>query len=300
MAAELSETAAQYSIGHSMPSRPEILTVEDHRRDAAGMVYVYPVVSRRSGGVSVGINLNPNNACNWRCVYCQVPGLTRGEPPPIDLAQLESELRRMLGAIVDGGFLTDRVEAGARVLSDIAFSGNGEPTSAPEFPEAVAIAARVRTEFGLDSGVRLRLITNGSLIDRTHVREGLRRLGEAVGEAWFKVDGGTAEALVRINGSKQKPATVLRRLRECAGLCETWAQSCFFALDGEAPAEAEVAAYESLIGEASDVLAGVHLYGIARTSCQPEAERLGRLPADWLEALAERLRRHGLTVRVSP
>jgi wyosine [tRNA(Phe)-imidazoG37] synthetase (radical SAM superfamily) len=56
------------------------LTVADHDRGSAGLTYVYPVVSRRAGGVSVGINLNVNNACNWRCIYCQVPGLTRGAP----------------------------------------------------------------------------------------------------------------------------------------------------------------------------------------------------------------------------
>ena len=61
------------------------LTVTDHDRDVAGLTYVYPVVSRRAGGVSVGINLNPNNACNWRCVYCQVPDLVRGAAPVIDV-----------------------------------------------------------------------------------------------------------------------------------------------------------------------------------------------------------------------
>ena len=69
------------------------LSVVNHDRDAAGLTYVYPVVSRRAGGVSVGINLNPNNACNWRCVYCQVPHLVRGAAPPIDEDQLEAELR---------------------------------------------------------------------------------------------------------------------------------------------------------------------------------------------------------------
>jgi hypothetical protein len=72
------------------------LDATDHDRDSAGMTYVYPVVSRRAQGVSIGINLNPNNACNWRCVYCQVPNLTRGAAPEIDLAQLERELRTML------------------------------------------------------------------------------------------------------------------------------------------------------------------------------------------------------------
>ena len=45
-----------------------MLAINDHRRDSAGLRYVYPVISRRAGGVSVGINLNPNNACNWACL----------------------------------------------------------------------------------------------------------------------------------------------------------------------------------------------------------------------------------------
>jgi hypothetical protein len=74
-----------------------LLKTEDHSRDSAGMRYVYPVVSRRAGGVSIGINLNPNNACNWRCIYCQVPDLTRGGPPPVDLPLLDAELDRLPG-----------------------------------------------------------------------------------------------------------------------------------------------------------------------------------------------------------
>ena len=58
------------------------LTISDHNRDVTGFKYIYPVVSRRAGGVSIGINLNINNACNWHCVYCQVPNLSRGSPPP--------------------------------------------------------------------------------------------------------------------------------------------------------------------------------------------------------------------------
>ena len=76
-----------------------MLSVNDHNRDVTGMTYVYPVVSRRAGGVSIGINLNPNNACNWACVYCQVDNLTRGGPPPIDLDLLERELAGFLWAI---------------------------------------------------------------------------------------------------------------------------------------------------------------------------------------------------------
>ena len=125
-----------------MESPAQPLSVTDHRRDSAGLTYVYPVVSRRAGGVSVGINLNPNNACNWACVYCQVPDLTRGGPPPIDLAQLERELDAMLTDLLQGDFMLRAVPPEARRLMDIAFSGNGEPTSAPEFPAAVEAVRR--------------------------------------------------------------------------------------------------------------------------------------------------------------
>ena len=46
------------------------LSTRNHDRDAAGMTYVYPVVSRRARGVSVGVNLNPNNACNSGFITC--------------------------------------------------------------------------------------------------------------------------------------------------------------------------------------------------------------------------------------
>src|SRR5215831_3276570 len=102
------------------------LTEKDHDRDSAGLLYVYPVVSRRAGGVSVGINLNPNDACNWRCIYCQVPGLVRGAAPPVDLARLEGELAGFLDSVVNGEWMAQRVPEGSRVLKDVAFSGNGE------------------------------------------------------------------------------------------------------------------------------------------------------------------------------
>ena len=61
------------------------LSVKNHDRDVLAYRYIYPVISRRSGGLSIGINFNTNNACNWRCVYCQVPDLTLGAAPSLDL-----------------------------------------------------------------------------------------------------------------------------------------------------------------------------------------------------------------------
>lgn len=277
-----------------------LLKTEDHSRDSAGMRYVYPVISRRAGGVSVGINLNPNNACNWRCIYCQVPDLRRGGPPPLDLALLERELNDFLAWAVAGDFMATRVAEGARQLVDVAFSGNGEPTSAAEFAEAVALVERVLAGRALDGKLVMRLITNGSLLDRKAVQAGIARIGRAGGEVWFKLDAGTAAGLARINGTRVRPDVVARRLRCCAGLAPTWVQTCFFRLDGKLPATQEVADWLALLAPLAPALAGVHLYSLARPSLQPEASRLARAEPEWLEQVAQRIRRIGLTVRISP
>lgn len=288
---------------NASPGQGSLLSSTDHNRDSAHMTYVYPVVSRRAGGVSVGINLNPNNACNWHCIYCQVPDLVRGSAPPIDLAQLEMELRNLLNDLVHGDFMARRVPAESRHIEDIAFSGNGEPTSAREFADAVLIAQRLRDEFHLTA--RLRLITNGSLIGRPAVQTGLARLAAAGGEVWFKLDAATQDGIQRINGVALDPAGITRRLRICASLCPTWVQTCCFSLDGQPPDESEIVAWLNLLrqnqeGQPPGRLIGVHLYGLARPSLQAEAPRLGRLTECWLEALAQRIMLLGLDVRVSP
>ena len=277
-----------------------ILRIEEHSRDSTGMTYVYAVVSRRAEGVSIGINLNPNNACNWRCIYCQVPGLVRGAPPPIDLDQLRRELEQMLDDVESGDFMNQRVAESARRLMDISFSGNGEPTSAKEFAAAMALVIDVVARRQLSNKLIVRLITNGSLMERTTTREGVALLGKAGGEVWFKIDRATPAAIARINNVSASPATMERRLRLCASLCSVWIQSCWFALDGKLPAEDEVAAYVAMVRRVADVVSGVHLYGLARASMQPEAPRLTPVPAQWMEALAQRLRDQGLTVKANP
>ncbi len=280
-----------------------VLTTLDHDRDRVGMTYVYPVVSRRAAGVSIGINLNPNNACNWRCIYCQVPELARGGPPPVDLVKLESELRQMLTDIVQGDFLATRVEEGMRRLNDVALSGNGEPTSAAEFPVVIDLIGRVLADFDLLGRIRLVLITNGSLAARPHVVTGLTAMSALNGEVWFKLDRATRAGLRLVNDTACDPERHYQRLKRVASLCPTWLQTCLFALDGQAPDDAEMDAWLALLERSVSErlpLRGVLLYGLARPSRQAEADRLSVLPVAWMEALAERVRALGLVVRLNP
>jgi len=278
-----------------------MLTTDDHRRDSAGLRYVYPVVSRRAGGVSIGINLNTNNACNWACLYCQVDNLTRGGPPPIDLDVLENELAGFLTDVLHGDFMQRQGPPEARRLMDVAFSGNGEPTSAPEFAAAVDRVGKVLGKFGLDGQLTVRLITNGSFLHRPEVQAGIRRLGELGGEVWFKVDRVDAAGVAEVNGVPMSPDKIARNLETCSGLAATWVQTCWFGLDGEAPPAMARDAYCELLKPLAARLAGGHLFGLARPSLQPAAPRLTRLPAAELELFAQEIHeKTGIRVIVSP
>jgi len=279
------------------------LSTTDHSRAGHGWHYLYPVLSRRAGGLSIGVNLNTNNACNWRCIYCQVPGLTRGAAPEVNFDELRRELRELLAEIQSGDFYTRYgIAAENRKFRDIAISGNGEPTSAKAFDRVVELIGVVVHEAGLAGAFKLVLITNGSLLQRRAVQDGLARLAGLNGETWYKLDSATDAGLRRINNTGLSLKTVRRNLDACSKLCPTWIQTCVFALDGKPPAESEQAAYLRFLASAQARgirLEGVLLYGIARPSMQPEASRLSRLPAEWLERYAERIRQIGLEVKTA-
>ncbi len=281
---------------------PANLSTTNHDRDSADLRYVYPVVSRRAQGVSVGINLNTNNACNWRCLYCQVPGLKLGTAPPVDLTLLESELHGFLHELLHGDFMHTRVPEGARRISDIALSGNGEPTSAAEFAAVVDLIARVRREMALPAEVKTVLITNGSLLYREEVQQGLRKLASINGEVWFKLDRASTAGMQTINATRISMDKVRDNLIAAIACCPTWLQTCWFALDGVPPSgqdEEDYLAFVSGLLQTGHKPKGVLLYGLARSSMQPEAARLSNVAEVELRLFVERIRLLGLEVKVA-
>ena len=277
----------------------QYLSIHDHSRELSGLKYIYSVISRRAGGLSIGVNLNINNACNWQCIYCEIPNLTRGSPPPIELDVLEDELRFFLHEIIHGNYMEKNVAIEDRHLKDIAFSGNGEPTSAEEFPQVILIVKKILEEFNLLHKIKIRLITNGSLMHKESVLEGIQVLANMNGEVWFKVDAGLEENTKVINQVNIKPQQAIDRLKRCSEICPTFVQTCIFTIDNKEPNNKEIDAYIKLIDSAKKSIKGVHLYGIARPSMQPEAYRLGRVNINVLENIADQLHNNGIESTVS-
>jgi wyosine [tRNA(Phe)-imidazoG37] synthetase (radical SAM superfamily) len=275
--------------------------VSTHQHDAAGLLYVYPVLSRRAAGLSVGVNLNINQACNWACVYCQVENLRRGGPPPVDLDRLERELFGFLGQVIQGDYLERHVAEDCRRLADIAFSGEGEPTSAAEFAQAVERVAAVLEHYGLKGKLPVRLITNGSLAHKPDAQAGLSALAAAGGEAWFKIDRADAKERRAVNKTRLSTQQVEANLRCCAALVPTWVQTCWFAWNHLPPDDKVKESYLALIQRVSGIIRGIHLYGLARPSRQPEAGQLGRLATKEMEAWGKRIETEtGVSVKISP
>jgi hypothetical protein len=220
----------------------------------------------------------------------------------VDLVELGQELRRMLEAVCRGSYLEEHAPPEARVLKDIAISGNGEPTSCPEFVEVVECIGNLRVEYQIAERVNLVLITNGSLVCKTEVQQGLRALARQGGEVWFKLDRGTDAAFRAANGTSTSVAHQVQRLGIAARLCRTYVQSCWYTQAGQEPPQAEVDDYVGCLEQtqaAGVTLAGVQLYTLARKPQLAEGHALGPVSANWISSLAGRLTRLGLRVIVA-
>jgi len=280
------------------------LTVKNHNRNVAGLTYIYPVISRRSGGLSLGINFNTNNACNWRCVYCQVPNLSLGAAPELDFELLETELTFFLQDVLHGDFY-DRfeMEPELRVIKDIAISGNGEPTSVKGFAKVIELIIRVTEQAKIPDPFQYVLITNGSLIHHSDVQDGLKLFNQYNGQVWFKLDSATDKGRDLTNHSALSLQKHTENLLISARLCSTWVQTCMLQFEsGQGLVNAtEQEAYLALLQQVSQQvsLQGVMLYSLARESLQPEANMITSVTEQQLNDFTQRVRQLGLTVKAS-
>ena len=272
------------------------LTVTNHNRNVTNFTYVYPVLSRRAGGLSIGINFNINNACNWRCIYCQVPDLKLGAAPEINLDLLAKELRQFLNDVLHGDFYERmNVENEQRVIKDIAIAGNGEPTSLANFDEAVQVIAHIATENSIFPKSHFVLITNGSLIHRETVQNGLKILNDFSGEVWFKMDSATKEGRALVNNSAQMNEAVLKNLTLASNICSTKIQICLVDYQQRGFLESEREGFLNFLTEikAKTLIQNITIYTLARPSHQPEAIDLKPMALDVMQNFALEIQKLG-------
>ncbi len=278
------------------------LSINNHDRKAAGLKYVYPVISRRAGGLSIGVNFNINNACNWRCVYCQVPDLSRGGPPPLNIDVLKTELNEFLDFVLHGDFYQQfDVPEQQRVIKDIAISGNGEPTSLSKFAEAVECIGELADKHSVFPTSHFVLISNGSLMHQQKVQAGLQVLKAYAGEVWFKIDSATEHGREQINDCRLSQQRLFENLSISSQLCKTKIQTCLLNYAHFPWSSAEKIAYLALLKQVKDEMTvqDILLYTLARPSCQPEAELLQAVSFDELQEFADQIGEMGFNVQVN-
>tara|TARA_B100001173_G_scaffold136254_1_gene118337 strand:- start:3857 stop:4699 length:843 start_codon:yes stop_codon:yes gene_type:complete len=267
----------------------DILTITDHNRKTFKGKYIYPVVSRRAGGLSLGINLNTNNACNWQCIYCEVPDLVRGKPDSINLKELEVELDYWLDQIINQSFLNQYTQNKTE-FKDIAFSGNGEPTASKQFKDVIKILIKKINEYKLTKKITIRLITNGSNMSNPNVKEALSLMNNFSREVWFKIDQINEEDVKTINQVNLSKATVKRNLEAALDSSPTVIQTCLFRLNNKLPSKESLDAYIDFLKTYEKKIKGIHLYSLARLSEQSSDYELTRLTEPELESIANKIK----------
>src|SRR5881628_2174184 len=168
---------------------------EAHSRNWRTFRLCYPVISRRSRGLSLGVNLNPDKVCNFDCIYCEVDRRIPGKVSQVDLNQMRDELIAMTRFVRDGGLakepkFNELPSFITRNIKDIAFSGDGEPTMIHNFADCAQAVAEVKRREGLDK-TKIVLITDAAGLDKADVKRGLEIMDANNGEVWGKLDAGT-------------------------------------------------------------------------------------------------------------
>ncbi len=265
-----------------------------HERTFEGHRFVYPVLSRRSAGLSVGVNLNPDKVCNFDCIYCQVDRTSQSETRFVATAQLLEELERTLRLIVSGDiYETEKFRdtpAPLRRLNDIAFSGDGEPTTYRNFDEIVAACSEVKRRL-CGPEVKLVLITNASMFHRPHVQRGLAILDVNNGEIWAKLEAGTEKYFRLVDRTTIPFRQILDNIAAAARVRPLVIQALFMRVRGEAPSPAELEAFGDRLNEivaAGGKIKLVQVYTVAR---QPAESYVTPLPDAEVDAIAELVRR---------
>jgi wyosine [tRNA(Phe)-imidazoG37] synthetase (radical SAM superfamily) len=253
--------------------------------------------------MSIGVNLNPDKICNFDCIYCQVNRTTESETRFVEIQHLLDELQNMLDLVLSGDIYTTEcfsaVPDHLRRLNDIAFSGDGEPTTYKNFDDIIGQCAmlkkNIRQHYTVSNlqqppdPIKMVLITNASMFHREHVERGLKILDQNQGEIWAKLDAGTDDYYQLIERTAIPFQQVLDNLLTTARIRPLVIQSLFMQVNGTPPSDHEIQAYCHRLNDITDnggSLASVQIYTIAR---QPAESYVTPLADEYVDAIVKQV-----------
>jgi len=289
------------SLEKPVVTRPRSETAFGCPRDFLQNRFVYVVVSPRAQGLSIGVNLNVDAYCNFDCAYCEVDRRTPGRATELDLDALATELEATLNQVTSGALLAlpryAKLAPELAQLRHVAISGDGEPTTSPQFLEAVQmithLSARGRVPF-----FKMVLITNASQLDQEQVRAGLR-LFTGRDEIWAKLDAGTQEYFQTVNRPDVSIEAIHSAILNLAQERPVVIQSLFPLLNGKDPSPEEISAFANRLKALKDAGAKISLVQIYSASRTPMNPSCGHLSLKSLSRIALAVSQTtGLQVRV--
>lgn len=257
-------------------------------------LWVYPVISRRAGGLSIGINLNPDKKCTFNCAYCQVDRTIPGSPQEINVNTIEAEIVRIFAAYEKNGLsdfaLFRDVAPEKRRIKDICLSGDGESTLATSFAEICQMMRRLQDRYSRYL-LQLTLITNATCLNRPNVQKGLEALTEKRGEIWAKLDAGSERWFQKIDRSRISLEQIQKNLESAVQKFPLRIQTMLCKIQNEFPDEEEIRLYiqrlQKIYVQNPSNFLGVQLYGVIRRTAIPEVLPLEK---EFFEMVAQKIR----------
>lgn len=198
------------------------LSVDSHSRLSEYSRLVYPVVSRRAKGLSLGINLNLDKRCSYNCVYCQVDRSITNPTLDVSLDQIDKELTEWFEEIK-----TNNGSYEGYSLRDISIAGDGEPTHVGVLHDVISLIIRKKKQYGFTEA-KIVLLTNGSNIRRKDLMGLWEDYFNNQGDIWFKLDFWDEESFRRINRTSVKYEMIIKNLLWISQQYPIIIQSCFF------------------------------------------------------------------------
>ena len=270
---------------------------QNHSRSFKENRYVYPVLSRRSKGISVGINLNPDKVCNFNCIYCQVQRNGSAPGISVDISQICRELAETLELIKTGKIFLippfDKVPPELRHISDIAISGDGEPTMFPGFYEVVQEVLKIKEEWEERGHFPLVLISNSTGLNRPKVQDAIDLIYKNNGEVWLKLDAGSEDFHKKVSGSDIPLKVIIQNIKSVAIRHPVVIQSCFFRIDNSPFPISEIEDYCLLLKEIVESGGKIRLIQIYTVARPPREDYVSPLSQNELNFIADKV--HELT-----